>query len=279
MFKDFLNRFKLGKNNDMPKAKISWKSTTPHQIYTSPLPSYSWVSIANKSGTRTQLSDFATCRESFIHWLRGRIEEENIKVPINRVVFLMGRSVRYDAGPSVIEKFRKKFFKDIRCGVKLVNIIEAHYGWTRTKMYHVNSIKPNGLAFLITGPSRWMRAPQLLSFYTLILRLGRFSEFDNVNTFRGFCQVSEKFTTARRRGEEDNSDRIFMKMCGPYWRLLIENMDSLYKGKDLSRTYSSSHLNQSSGFSEGIHSLCSGNSADRELKKAWANLVKTQAGG
>lgn len=268
----FMKEFDSG----MKRAAIAWNHTSPNQIYISDSPSYCWVG-KSEAGVRPQVSDWMTCRESFIDHLRNQISNNNVTTPKNRVCIMMGRSVAYNSIAKVKTNFQKRFLGQMKRGVRIVNVLEAHLGWTRTRMFDVwghEKRKQHGAAYLITGPSRWMRAPQLLSLYTLLLRFGRFEAFESVNTLQGFMDISNKITSKRVGGSFLTTDRRFMSRTRDSWLPLLEEMDFIYKGRTLRRNYLRKYLaDGDTGFSEGISRLASGRTRDKELRKIWRQTL------
>jgi len=259
----------------MAVVKIKW-TNSPSSMYAANAPNFAWVSRA-EGGERRQVSEFMTCRETFIDRLRKQIESNNVVVPKNRVAFLVGRAISYDCTKITKERFQKRFYEDMRRAVRIANILEAHVGWTRTRMFATNGTptRRNAAAYLITGSAKWMRSPHLLSLYALIMRMGRFEAYDNANTIEGFMEITKKICNKQLGGQGLNGDRNWMRQTQYCWLPLLENVNTVYKGFTLKRSYSHKYLKQDSGFSEGIWRLAKGRTTDLEVKNRWSELKKT----
>ena len=95
----------------MAVVKIKW-TNSPSNMYAANAPNFAWVSRAEK-GERRQVTEFMTCRESFIDRLRKQIETNKVAVPKNRVAFLVGRAISYDYTKPTKERFQKPFQEDM----------------------------------------------------------------------------------------------------------------------------------------------------------------------
>jgi hypothetical protein len=260
---------------DMAVVKIAWNNK-PENMYAANAPNFAWVSKA-ENGMRKQVTGFMTCRESFIDCLRKQIESGKVTVPKNRVTFLVARAVSFSCTKLTKERFQKRFFEDMKRAVKIANVLEAHVGWTRTRMFATNGTpaRRNAAAYLITGPAKWMRSPHLLSLYALIMRMGRFEAYDNVNTLEGFIQITEKIIDKKLGGQTLSGDRSWMAQTKTAWLPLMENINVVYKGFTLQRSYSRKYLKGDSGFSEGIWRLAKNRTCDLEVRKRWKDLKAT----
>ena len=272
--KFFTRRF----DPQMKVARIAWNHSKPTGMYVTSIPAFSWVGVS-KEGVRPQVSEWMTCRESFAHHFREALEQNKVQVPKNRVCFMMGQCVNFQAKASVHANFQKRFLEEMKRGVKLVNLFEAYAGWTRTRLFAVSGLKEqHGAAYLITGPSRWLRSPQLFSLYCLLLRLGRFVQFDKVNTFRGFLEKCDEIVDKKLGGSNKSGDREWIRLTKKAWIPLIDHMDVIYKGRTLRRNWHKKYLTGSdNGFSEGIHRLVANTTADAALRKRWQNLTTSLA--
>lgn len=159
----------------------------------------SWIS-APVDGVCKQLTGLHTCRETFIKELRNmyapdnpdrvfpKIETKKLRAFIARKkVYPNFRKRAYPTKPESLrrEEEIKKFVSESDVWMKeakrCLNLFEKRAGWVLTTVRALtdaeeesgkSSLAERGsVAYAFTGSSRWMKSPQLLSLYFLIIRL------------------------------------------------------------------------------------------------------------
>jgi hypothetical protein len=110
-----------------------------------------------------------------------------------------------------------------------------------------------------------MQAPQLLSIYLLIIRLGNywkeFVGFKKVDDLKSMSDIFSKTPSLKIQ-----TDPIWLVDTWKYWMLLLNNHDALFFKKSLEENY------RENGGAHGIKYLLRG-VADKDILKTWKEVA------
>lgn len=121
------------------------------------------------------------CREEFCRQLIREINNKNNEfygpIDMSKLRILIKRSFDKSAlKPENHKKYisRLKMFKsDITNGLKILNAYEKDNGWDLTKIItDKHNGSENQFIYLVEGSNNWLKAPFLLSLWSLMIRLG-----------------------------------------------------------------------------------------------------------
>lgn len=255
--------------------KINWRpeSGPASRPYINEVPNFVWVSVP-KEGICNQASGWHTCRETFCEEIK-KSTTKGVWIYPSKIDFkkLSLVTVKKCFPPDKKDDISEEVAKDLQCkaeSVRVLNIIERHLGWTLTKLSQCNDdeLKNHKLSgFIFTGSPKWLKAPQLLSLYLLIIRLGYFqkelSVFKNVEdlskVLREFNKSFTTYDTYRRR------DIDWFKRTHKMWYLMLRNYSRLFGSRHIKRNYKISNY--------GIDALAK-NVGNKDLVDRWLDVKK-----
>lgn len=244
----------------MKKVKIDWEAGRgPGFCYPSTALKFSWLTTPVK-GVYPQVSSWHSCRETFAgeivrlarnSWMNTR------KINVRRMRYL------------VIHRNKAAYVKDtdewVKRGKKILNVFEKHMGWSLSKMYAVDWEKNDGLAtklYVVSASAKWLRAPQLLSLHLLLLRCGKFKQFDALKTLDDLPSVA----SALRRGRQNSSDANRVKSDQASWRKIADNVDYLFFSRKMKTLFT-----QNEGH-HGIQALVRNQGGDVETRRRFKEI-------
>jgi hypothetical protein len=151
---------------------------------------------------------------------------------------------------------------------------ERKAGWSESKVLKVEG--DPGLRVFISPPE-WMRAPHLISLYTLLIRLGAYKA--------SYCGVKKEETIQSKFKEliEGNRntgrngqplDINYLSTIYQHIELIMEKCDELVSEK-IEDNYPNVSINSLHNHS-GIVSLCQGRHCDKKLNEAFQKLMKKE---
>jgi hypothetical protein len=245
--------------------------------YYSPNPHFSW--FGKKEGAYyPQVTGWHSCRETFVDELRHVFAANNIggnylkmsTRKLNILVKFKSEKQKRAAGFKARVTETTKWMKE---GVRLINIFEKYMGWSLTRLGRVSNQTLGKkklstyytVVYSLQGSAKWLRAPQLMSLYLLIIRLGRFHK-DTKKAFKSMDDLNElsKAISVRRQEGQANGDAKFFKGIKPHLSTILDNRQTLF----FYRT-AKEHYQHNDGF-RGITKLIKGE-ADTDLMNRFNN--------
>ena len=169
-----------------------------------------------------------------------------------------------------LKKTEKAVFdKKMKAGLKLLNHYEKMDGVALSKLVKVDDSKED--AWVFTGPSVWMKAPQLVSMYTMLIRLG-----DKEIGFKDNKDLMEKFkglAEQNKNGKLPDNDANYLRACWNKFDLVMTNSAKLFP-VDIYEQQKSTAIGTFHDRS-GIWNFCSFNSPMKELNDNFRAVVKS----
>lgn len=152
---------------------------------------------------------------------------------------------------------------------KLLGHYEKMVGFTETKILKVAG-EP-GLR-LFVGSGEWMKAPHLVSLYTLLIRLGEYKAAfkTDADLQKEFERIVKESKTKGRYGSEPNDIR-YLRQVRQKLTTIVENTDKLVQRETIAN-YPKVHTDALHNYG-GIVSLCTDRHFNKELKTAFTNLT------
>ena len=237
---------------------------------------FALATAMSKKGIVEPLDSPDSCRESLCQNVREYMDGvDNLKY------FDKTRLILYWAG----HKERKKAYyaglntqveKTVTVGIKIINLYEGELGWPLTKIHFLeNDISARHMFYYVVGSKRWIKAPALLSLYTLLLRLGQLthqaSKFSGkFTTFDGAIKALDK----EAKKKHISGDISYYKQHKDKWMFFLSNYKRLFSKRDMSDLWSPAQNHGSSFFSEGINTLCDHDTQDVKLQLAIEKIWK-----
>lgn len=175
----------------------------------------------------------------------------------------------------LVKKAGKDSAETFKAQMKLAKKLLVHYekmaGLPETKILRVTG-DPSLRLFI--SSSKWMKAPHLVSLYTLLIRLGArpMSFKTNKELQKEFQRVvKEAEKIAREKRKNLVNDLRYLKSTGKWLDLIMVGMDKLVQEKTIAN-YPEVHTNTLHNYG-GVVSLCGDRHFDKKLKEAFKKLT------
>ena len=216
------------------------------------------------------------CRESFCEYVRQEVRKvNNHGMDLRKLHMLTYRRVKNKTAEEA-----KIFENQTVAAQRMFNVIEKHYGWPLTRVYPLELIKEqkapvNSKFYYISASKRWIKAPAMLSLYTLLIRIAsnepKFKFRHKIRSMKSLFTVLDSL--AKR---STYPEIMYYKEHGHNWQLMLDNYRKLFA----SRTMEDLYFPQAGGyfFTEGINHLCDVASKDVTLNNVMEKLVAKQTG-
>lgn len=156
------------------------------------------------------------------------------------------------------------FEKKLKAALKLLHHYETMAGVSLSKFQKVDDKKLNVWAF--SSPGMWMKAPQLVSMYSLLLRLG-----DKELKFKD-NEALRKALKKQSEAKGNDKDSRYLKNCWDKLDLVIKNKAKLFP-KDNYKLYKDIDISLFHNRS-GIYTLCSLNPSLDQLRDNLKSIME-----
>ena len=235
-----------------------------------------WVSDPNMG--RCQATAVMRCREFLCACVRAEFHQNNYGRS-----FVSGRDFPIDTNRTRLlilndgaEDLSKQQFKEnLFNGKKLLNVYEKIGNFFGLSKISTINHESYGKQWLITGPKEWMKAGQLTSAMTFLLRLAAFGSpidtTDLTTVETSFCEIiKDKIKPIRYTTDVDQNLECFWDKM---W-ILIKFQNELFSN-DYKENYSSELNNDDFGMMCGIRNLAAGSSGlPGKIDEKFAKLCK-----
>lgn len=257
----------------MKKVKIDWNgSYNPAMaLYENEGIKFSWLAEGKTKDELSQITGWHSCRETFTGEICKfvSLNVPRIWAPKRDLNFRKTRiAVARRHKKENYTKNTKSDLKWMRCSARILNVFERSQGWPLT---HVSMCDDHNLieksinVFIFSSSAKWLRAPQILSIYLLIVRLGKF--FKEFSEFKNVADI-EKIRDIFRNDKEKRvlpDPTWFINTC-KYWMILLNNHNVLFFNKSVEENY------RNNNGEYGINYLIKGY-ADKDIFRTWKGLV------
>jgi len=262
----------------MKKVKIDWTGALCpiNVIYENLGVKFSWLGPGIKKDTFSQITTWYSCRETFAgeickfvdplpKWKYDRnLDLKKAYVAVARKHGRMG----------FVEK-TKADLKWMKCSVRILNILEKTQGWALTRVSMCDNPELHaGLVntFVFVSSPKWIQAPQLLSLYLLIIRLGQYwQDFHELKKIEDLKKVVNSIISDKSKKLQ--ADIQWLEMTWKYWLIILNNHDELFFKRTIEENYVAN-----SG-KDGIKSLIDCSGSDQQTKKCWKDIISKTKGG
>lgn len=166
----------------------------------------------------------------------------------------------------------KVFRGQISAGLAMLNVLEKNYGWPLTRAYPVKC----GLSTLknkfyyITASKRWIKAPAMLSLFTLLFRIAENNKkYKFGNKIRSMKSLFAVLDDLYSKSNEE--EILYYGEHGDNWQKVLSNYGKLFGSRTIEDLYSPKEGGYF--FTEGINELCDLTSSDTTLNEEFSNIV------
>lgn len=214
---------------------------------------------------RPTANSLYACREDVAHYdVRQRVAryEERAKTWFNRtrvVVYVPNHTA------ALVNRW-------MEYGLKHMHILEKKVGWPLSKLWRLENkeFADDVNCYYFEGTKKWVHSPQMMSFYLLLMRCGRYvaasraKEVAKLKTIKALkkhwsAKVGED--AKRMRSVLENTDKI------------LKNYSKLFGKRPMKSMWRPKQTTSSWLHNEGIHKMLSCYTADKVLEETW-NKVK-----
>lgn len=230
-----------------------------------------------------QITEFDTCREAFANRIYDDVSEKEHKLNDRKLQCL----VRIAISAHDYDGREKKFEKQTKTGLNILNILEDHYNWPLTKMFSVEpfTVWPDGrsprrnFSKLLVGSSKWRKSSHIVSLFLLLFRLPTKSmKFYKVENYEQLIKLCRQYSGLPEPGSKDfakmvSGDKYNIARTIKFWGLLMTDLNKLFRGMTSKSIYDKADYGQHYR-NEGISKLCGFRSSNSKINKRFAILAK-----
>ena len=256
----------------MKEAKIKWTDNIDMvNVYTPIGVSFCWLGKPTNK-VFPQASTFHGCRETFAgvwgqHYQRCKWKgQEHLGNRKLRICICDKRNSN-----TVSKQAATANDKWITEAVRLLNILERYQGWSLTRAYKCG--QPEGKALMLyalSGSCKWLRAPQLLSLYLLVVRIAKL--YTKTKTIKGLADFEKVAKNTNVGGSYQlRGDFTHFSRTIDYWKLILDNHKHLF----FDRSQKDNFLTNPGA--NGITNLVSLKRADKFIADRFKTLLKQKA--
>jgi len=250
-------------------TKINWISGyNPKHCYTSDSILFSWLTTPKKN-VFLQVSNWHSCRETFVSEIPRALGVKkwrySRKLDLRRMRFAVIRKYT-----TKVTNFKKHIDYDVKWmknAKRILNLFEKYLGWGLTTVYRVDpecvGEDANANVFVFSGSVKWMRSPQLMSLYLLILRLSRHYHFQNIKSMDDFDKWMKKNVN------RVDTDTMYLKAVYPYLFSILDNVKYLFFERSMKKNFTKQTGNH------GINNMIKGIADDATIVRF--NKIKKRA--
>lgn len=238
----------------MKKVKVAFlEKQAPKYCYAEDTIRFSWLGPPCRN-VFPQVTGWHTCRETFAseiqRWFNGSWGYKS-KMQLKRMRFTCIHKHTTTVPWAEQCEHDNSWFSHAK---RILNIFEKYLGWGLTTISSVESKyldSSHTSVFVVSGSCKWMRTPQLLSLYLLILRLSRQTYFKKLKSIEDLDELNAEI--AKIEGEK-HPDVTNWENLHPYLLLILDN----YKDLFFHRSMVDSFKNQSGihGINNMIRNIC-----------------------
>lgn len=272
----------------MKTIQIKWKrehSPLSANPYYTPNPTFSWFG-KKEGGNYKQVTAFHGCRETFSNEIRRKLainysEGQHKDMTLKYLRILVLRRTQKNASVAVFKKELANQNRWMRESVRMLNVLERKLGWSLTRLYRVEDETLGGrllskervFIHALTGSAKWLRSSQLLSLYTLFVRLGRFHKDTKVFRKLGdLGKLADALNKVPKKEGQGSRDVKYLNRIKKHLEKILDHRQELFFNRTL---YQNHRLND--GF-KGISAFMSGN-VDTVLKDKWNKIKRAKTKG
>lgn len=211
---------------------------------------------------------FVECREEFVRQLIQEVHKNVFtrSVDISKLRVLVKRQYGKDilASEKIFKRVRDKFRSDVINGLKILNAFEEHNEWEATHIIDSNHDGvENQFVCLLEGSDQWLKAPFMLSLWSLMLRLGT-----NVKTRKNRYKSNKKAMDRLLKwsSKSNKTDANHVGNTIKFWDTLMKHYDEIIDNLPKKKLFNTEQ------WADGVTRLCCNRMVVNE--SLYCNLMK-----
>ncbi len=226
--------------------------------------------VSSPKDGRRQIHKLFSCRDylhdvirAYIHkGVQGTgvsyINENSPPIDLERLRIMV---TSYFGEKEDVVSWKEKLFSAKR----IINIYEEIAGFDSLTKITTATNKYHRHCWLFTGPKDWMRVPQALSMFTLILRLLAYTEPAKVENIKDVNTFWEKLVNDRKY-EKNYDVRSYLPNCYDKFEMIMKNFDNIFT-QPFAEAYPITNNSVSFHSAGGIVSLCTNKTQNKVLEE------------
>lgn len=235
-----------------------------------------------KDGIITPISGYFTCREDQMASMRSNIISIKQTQPTDktRMLFAWTLSEREKA------QNLKLTYEWLERAIKVLHVFDKLAGWPLTRVYKVETDNEFIRSYYFHSSRRWMKASYMISLYIMLIRMCQDKRITDFKNFDGLIILLDEIMDAQNNSSDLDqnialkSDHHYVKDSFKFWKTLMLGYPKLFRKRKLEYYWGTNRINGSSGYSEGVNYLVTGDTAYSEvyseLLKVHENLKKKE---
>ncbi len=208
--------------------------------------------------------NYTTCREEFIRTYINMTEIKSKQVSYHRLLFTFAINFNRHMSISLYKAEKLKVYAWIRRSLRVIHIFENYMNWPLTEIQEattdIKHEKTAPIYFVVTGSSKWLKGPPILSLYLLLLRANRdkkhFEKFEKMKDLKYLSPNNHIM----------DGKHIIASL--PIWKTLIDNYQYLCNFRSVKNS-----MKNSIG-TRGISALKHNNCPNKIFQKRWQKVIK-----
>ena len=259
----------------LPTVRIKKEDVNKEVIFDNTSPYASWcynfaACSEIKKGEVRQLFDLCSCREAYIgrviDLMKGGGNSEHYSTRKTTLFIWQHPGDNSSRGrPTYAKRETLENFttEAMQTSIKIVNRFADEGGWLKSKLFRADLPKSTkSIVHVIEGSRWWSTAPQTLSLYLLLIRLGKRPELRKIKANTPMADVIKILNKMSGGGSDD-----YHIVQPELWPVLIQNRAAIYRN----RKFSTNFL-RTSGSTDGLKYLTLGNCNDDTIQKRFDKL-------
>jgi len=238
--------------------------------------SYNFAACSEiQKGKVKQLFSFHTCREGYVGSVMDLINGDNNRgkdYSTRKTTIMIWQHPGNDDRDKLPNFAEGKPLKEhtliaLNTGIKLANRFADEGGWLKSKLYRVELPKSTrSIVYVIEGSRWWSTAPQTLSLYLLLIRLGRRPELRKIKPNTPMKTIIKTLNKMSKGGQDD-----YNIVSPELWPVLIKNRATIFRNRKFSTNFA-----KVGGSTDGVKCLTLGDCRDDTIQKRFNEAKKSK---
>lgn len=223
----------------------------PKWVYISLTPVFCWLNTKNAiKGVFKQATGWHGCRETFATELKREVviakeKEKTSKIATNklRIGIMLRTHIGYRFSDATRFVKASKIQDDwMLRATKVLNVVEKYLGWSLTsvgkdKSKDATAEENKANVYVFTASPKWLRSPQLISLYLLLIRVSSVKSFGKVHSLDDIIKVMAGLGHQKISANEEaglgSDDVAYASRIAPHLKKVLDNLDKLFFSRSL----------------------------------------------
>lgn len=211
---------------------------------------------------------FHTCREALMGEMRRDINNENDRLPTDKMRIL----VRFSESRAQGKADRILIDGWVERATSVLQAFDKLAGWPLTRVHKVKTSARSIDIYYFHSSRRWMKSSYLVSLYLLLIRVCRDDRITGFKDFYSLVAVIDKIDRSTKKLVTDSG---YISSSKPYWEAIMKGYSRLFRKRKMVYYWDKERLGSgNNGGSEGIQNLVTGATSYTEVRKELNEIKK-----